>query len=139
VVTGLPDATASFAASMGWVRSDTAEMGDLYDPGTGKFSKPVAPAVPVTLEQVRIAVQERLDAWARTRNYDGILSACTYATSSVAKFRAEGQAAVDARDATWARCYEILTEVDAGTRPAPTDMADVLDDLPTLTWPEAAA
>lgn len=82
------------------------------------------------------ATQQRLDAFARTRNYDGILSACTYATSAVPKFAAEGQHAVNARDATWATLYQILAEVQAGTRPAPTGFADVEPDLPTLEWPQ---
>lgn len=80
--------------------------------------------------------QNRLDAFARTRNYDGILSAATYATSTVPKFQAEGQYAVEARDSTWAKLYEILAEVEAGTRPAPTGYADVEPELPILTWPE---
>lgn len=81
------------------------------------------------------ATQQRLDDFARTRNYDGILSAATYATSAVPKFQAEGQYAVQSRDATWSRLYEVLAEVQAGTRPVPSGYADVEPLLPTLQWP----
>jgi hypothetical protein len=86
-------------------------------------------------QEIVAATQQRLDDFARTRNYDGILSACTYATSPTAKFAAEGQYCVGARDATWARLYGMLNEVQAGTRPAPTSFADVESELPVLTWP----
>lgn len=81
-------------------------------------------------------VQDRLDAFARTRNYDGILSACTYATSTVPKFQAEGQYCVNARDATWSSLYAMLAEVQAGTRPVPTSYADIEPELPPLVWPQ---
>lgn len=81
------------------------------------------------------ATQARLDDFAKTKNYDGILSACTYATSSVPKFAAEGQYAVSARDATWAKLYEMLAEVKAGTRPMPAGFSDIEGDLPALEWP----
>lgn len=80
------------------------------------------------------SVQQRLDTFARTHNYDGILSAATYATSQVPKFKAEGQYAVEARDATWAKCYEVLAAVEAGSRPMPT-LDELLAELPVLTWP----
>lgn len=80
--------------------------------------------------------QQRLDDFARTRNYDGILSLCTYATSSVPQFAAEGQYGVAARDATWAKLYQILGEVQAGTRPMPSGFADIEPSLPVLEWPE---
>lgn len=79
--------------------------------------------------------QSRLDAFARTRSYDGIQSACTYATSTVPRFQAEGQYCVEARDATWAKLYEMLAEVRAGTRPVPSGFSDVEPGLPALTWP----
>lgn len=79
--------------------------------------------------------QNRLDAFARTRNYDSILSACTYATSTVPKFQGEGQCAVNARDTTWATLYTIMAEVEAGTRPMPTGFADIEPLLPALEWP----
>lgn len=81
------------------------------------------------------AIQRRLDDFARTRNYDGILSAATYATSTVPKFQAEGQYAVTARDATWAAAYQILAEVQAGTRPMPSRPSDIFPELPVLAWP----
>jgi len=86
--------------------------------------------------QIVSETQRRLDEFAQTRGYDSILSACTYATSSVPKFRSEGQYCVDARDATWAKLYEILAEVQSGARPAPSGYADIEPDLPVLAWPE---
>lgn len=79
--------------------------------------------------------QARLDTFAKTRGYDNILSACTYATSPTVKFAIEGQYCVDVRDATWAKLIEILGEVTAGTRPRPSGYADIEADLPPLVWP----
>lgn len=96
----------------------------------------VLPDPPSLQEQVVAATQNRLDDFARTRNYDGILSACTYATSAVPRFAAEGQYAVQARDATWAALYALLAEVQAGAQPAPDSFEDVAPLLPVLEWPE---
>jgi hypothetical protein len=87
--------------------------------------------------QRRIAndTQRHLDNFARTRNYDGMLSLCTYATSTNPKFAAEGQYGVEARDATWDKLYEMLAEVEAGTRPIPSGFSDILPELPALFWP----
>ena len=80
------------------------------------------------------ATQQRLDAFARTRNYDGILSLCTYATSTVPKFRDEGQCGVIIRDLTWAKLYVILAEVQGGNRSIPNSFAEIEPELPTLQW-----
>lgn len=94
---------------------------------------------PLTPEQLQAmvvqATQKRLDDFARTRNYDGILSSCTYATSTVPKFAVEGQYCVDARDNTWATLYSILEEIEQGKRSIPTGYSDIEPDLPVLTWP----
>ena len=79
--------------------------------------------------------QAYLDEFARTRNYDSIFTACTYATSTNPKFAQEGRYAVQARDEVWAKCYQILGEYLAGQRPEPT-LQDVLAELPALAWPE---
>jgi hypothetical protein len=79
--------------------------------------------------------QKRLDDIAQTRNYDGILSAASYATSTNLKFKTEGQYCVDVRDLTWAKLYELLAEIQAGTRQAPNSFSDIESELPVLSWP----
>lgn len=94
-----------------------------------------AAAVTAVIANVTSGTQQRLDDFARTRNYDGILSACTYASSGVPKFAGEGQYCVDARDSTWATLYTFMAEVQLGTKPMPTGYADVEPLLPPLVWP----
>lgn len=87
--------------------------------------------------QIVAATQIRLDDFAKARGYDGILSACTYATSPTPRFAAEGQHAVAMRDATWAKLIEIMDAVVAGTRPMPQSYADIKGELPELVWGDA--
>lgn len=86
-------------------------------------------------QEIVTSTQQRLDTFAKTRNYDGVLSLCTYASSPNAKFQAEGQYGVEARDATWSKLLDILAEVEAGTRPMPTGYAEIEPELPPLVWP----
>lgn len=80
------------------------------------------------------AVQRHLDAAARARNYDSILSLCSYAGSVHTKFGPEGRAGALWRDAVWAKCYAVLADVQAGLRTVPT--ADgLIAELPALVWP----
>jgi len=82
------------------------------------------------------AAQARLDDFAKTRGYDGILSASTYAASTNAQFAAEGTYAVAARDAMWGALYAMLAEVEAGTRDIPSAFSEIEGELPSLAWPE---
>lgn len=86
--------------------------------------------------EITEATQKRLDDFAKTRNYDGVMSACTYVTSSVVKFATEAQYCVTARDQTWATLYSIMADVQAGTRPLPSGYDDISAELPVLAWPE---
>lgn len=99
---------------------------------------PVIITLPDTQEQIiatlSIAVQAYLDITAKSRNYDGILSLCTYATSLDPIFNAEGQAGVIWRDACWRKSYEIMTAVQANIIAIPT-VEELLAELPIIIWP----
>lgn len=79
--------------------------------------------------------QDMMDEKARERNYDGIMSVCSYATSSHPKFAAEAAACVTWRDAVWATCYELLDAVKAGEMEIPSG-TDFLGMLPGFFWPD---
>jgi hypothetical protein len=108
--------------SIGWVWNGTS------------FAPAPMPPDQVKAE-IMTATQQRLDTFAGTRDYNSILSACTYATSAVPQFKRDGQYCVNARDATWGKLYTMLAEVEAGTRPMPSGYADIEGELPVLQWP----
>ena len=89
--------------------------------------------VQATLTQV---VQNALDNFAKTRNYDGILSVCSYANSTNPKFKAEADYCVQLRDDTWAAGYIILDQVKSGFRAVPT-AEELIALLPVSSakWP----
>ena len=113
------------------IRNDTP----ILDNGVVKIAYSVVPkSVEFFTKYVISMVQKRLDDFAQTRNYESILSACTYATSTVPQFAREGQYCVNVRDDTWAKLYQIMQEVEVGTRPMPTGYADIEAELPVLDW-----
>lgn len=86
-------------------------------------------------QDIAQGTQARLDSFAQTRNYDGILSLCSYAGSPVEKFRLEAEYGQQARADTWQKVYEIEAEAEAGTRPVPAGYKDIESELPPLAWP----
>jgi hypothetical protein len=86
-------------------------------------------------KQFTDAIQHRLDTFAQDCGYDHILSMATYVTSTNPKFQAEGQYAVEVRDATWQAAYDILNDVLDGKKPMPT-LEEVFAALPDLIRPE---
>lgn len=82
--------------------------------------------------QLTTAIQNVLDNEAQKLNYDSCLSVCSYVDTVVQKFDDEGKAFRSWRSAVWAKGYEILDEVLAGTREIPTE-EELLSELPKLT------
>jgi hypothetical protein len=96
--------------------------------------------VQLTPEQITQAkvdlVQNHLDAAAKARGYDSIVTAVTYADEpSAPRFQQEGQAFRAWRSAVWEKCYETLTAVKAGTESVPDDAA-LIAQLPALVLPD---
>lgn len=104
--------------------------------------KPVWP-VPPTEEEIFAQasayfterIQQRLDDFAKTRGYSGILSACSYANSTVEKYRIEAEYCVVSRDLTWLKSYEIMSDVENKVRPLPENYEEIESELPALQWP----
>lgn len=104
----------------------------VHEDGSVTFTPPV-PDPAAIMAEYTARIQGRLDAFARTRNYDGIMSVATYATSTNPKFAAEGQYAVEARDATWAAAYAIMDEALASGNIPSWEVVEAA--LPVLEWP----
>lgn len=110
--------------------TETIELPD-YTPG--EVAAQQAEATKRIIDSITAAVQEHLDTTARLKNYDGILSACTYATSTVPAFAAEGQACVEWRDNCWATCYSVMAAVMQGQRAIRT-AEELIAELPHAPW-----
>lgn len=85
----------------------------------------------LTQEQYTSAIQEVMDAQARSMGYDSIASAVTYADEpSVPSFQEEGQELRAWRSLVWATGYQLLANQQDG-EPQPT-IQEVLDQLPVF-------
>ncbi|MDF0377707.1 hypothetical protein [Methylophilus sp. YYY-1] len=104
-------------------------------PADALSEKPVtSPTQEQLITQFTADIQDRLNSFARTRNYDNCLSCCTYAGSVVEKFATEAAYMISRRDAHWQLAYEILADVNAGSRPIPSK-EDLFNELGPLEWP----
>jgi hypothetical protein len=111
-----------------WVHYHANEARDGVEP-----IPPSPPPLPTVDDYVN-AIQAMLDTKVQERRYLSILSACSYAASTNATFKAEADACTAWRDAVWLKAYSVLDEVEAGTVAQPT-IPELLAMLPALTWP----
>lgn len=90
----------------------------------------VEPMASVELvEAFKEKIQEVLDTAAREKGYDNIVSACSYAGYDN-PFKAEGEAFGKWRAEVWAKGYELLGEIENGSRKLPESFREILDLLP---------
>jgi hypothetical protein len=94
----------------------------------------IATVVDNAKSNIAYEVQNRLDTFAQSRNYDSIMAACTYATSTNTVFQAEGQRCVELRDAMWVAILSIFDAVSNNTRAIPAGIHEIESELPTLSW-----
>ena len=85
-------------------------------------------------QEVERAIEKRLNDFALTRGFTDIATACTFVTSGVARYAADGKQAIDARDQTWVTWHALIDEIKAGTRAMPINYAEVEALLPKLEW-----
>ena len=89
-----------------------------------------APTLAQTIATFESAVQSSLDAFAASWNYESILSAASYANSTVPQFQHEATALIAWRDQVWSACYATEAAIQAGTTPMPATPAAFLATLP---------
>jgi hypothetical protein len=130
VVEGTPKKTTDKTYEQTWQVVDKYTTQEEIDAAIAANEKSKLDAM---VREVTQMVQNKLDDFAKSRNYDSILSAATYATSAIPKFQQEGQDAVNVRDTTWASLYKIMTDVMTGKRAVPT-IADIMAELPVMEW-----
>lgn len=103
--------------------------------GAPTLADPEPPTEADLIASIASAVQAHMDQKAKLLGYDDIKTAVTYADEpAVPKFQAEGQALRAWRSTVWAKCYELLDEVNSGDRAA-MSAEHVLALLPVLEMP----
>lgn len=82
------------------------------------------------------AVQAHMDATAKARGYDNLMSAVTYADEpTILAFQEEGMAFRAWRSQVWDYCYAQLAAVLNGQRAVPT-VEELISELPALVLAE---
>ena len=87
------------------------------------------------IDEIKVRVQNVLDAKAHEQEYDDGFTLATYATSTNERYRNQANQFIAWRDNIWDKCYEILNAFKAGEIEMPT-IEYVLERLPNLEWEE---
>lgn len=81
--------------------------------------------------------QEVLDEFARQKNYDGIVSLCSYSASTNPQFKAEAEKGAEYRDQVWAAGYAMLDQLAGSATPDLNSLPtrdQFIEMLPSMTW-----
>lgn len=114
-----------------------ALQGKQIEPGPDGMPRVYEAPAP-TLEQRKAsllaAVDAHMNAAAAAKGYDSILSAALRAALPSSAFHDEGVAFGNWMDAVYAKCYEVLADVQAGEIAEPTQ-EELIAMLPALVLP----
>ena len=119
-----------------------AEIEPLED-GTRQFQIKAPPEptqeelVRQRIDEIKVAVQNVLDAKAHELEYDDGFTLATYATSTKERYRNQANQFIAWRDNVWDKCYEILNTFQSGEIEMPT-VEYVLERLPSLNWDDTS-
>ena len=83
-----------------------------------------------SISAYQTAAQLNLDSVAKSWGYDSIISATSYANSTIPKFNAEALALIGWRDSVWSSAYALLANVLAGKKSDPKTVDEFLALLP---------
>jgi hypothetical protein len=125
---GQPVSYAINSTQTGWRAINS--QADLLPGETYSDTQPALPTTAPTVSDFENAVQTWLDAGAQAWRYESILSAASYANSTVQQFKNEALALIAWRDNVWNNCYGILAAVQGGTQPMPASPAALIATLP---------
>lgn len=114
-----------------------------------EFVAATPPASAQIIAALSVQIQDRLDGFARTRNYDNANSMSKYIylsdgdiealppddRAAVYRYRAECRHFLRKVAQTWAVSERILAEVQTQSRPVPAGLSDFESELPVLDWP----
>lgn len=85
------------------------------------------------LKRYDLALTDFLDREAQSKRYDNRIT-CAVRAGYAGPFQAEGQAFASWMDTCNALGYQVMAEVQAGTRPLPT-VEEFLGLMPPMVWP----
>jgi hypothetical protein len=118
---------------------DTAALYAEMEPLTAPYVPPPPPGpaevAAAMRETFRIAVQDHVDATARSRQYENGFALAGYVSSTIASWRAEAETFVVWRDQVWLFVFEKMAQVEAGEIDPPESPEALIGWLPQIEWP----
>ena len=114
-------------------------IGDKYEGGTWSKRELTPEEIfevdNAVLAEIISKTQERLEAFAQSRGYDGVDSVAKYNGSKNPRYAADFRTISAACSDTWDAVFAYQNDVITGQTPKPTGYADVEPHLPVLEWP----
>lgn len=121
---------------MDWLEADLGADAPAYTDLIALVKSNIVPYVapPLTPADIVAAMDALFNATAQAKSYDNRVT-CALRAGYPGPFQVEGLAFATWMDACNALAYQMLVEVQAGTRPMPENVSEALALLPAMVWP----